>query len=328
MPLLDAADPKAVQAAAEALAACELLAFPTETVYGLGARADDDAAVQRIYSAKGRPAAHPLIVHAADAGQAQRFALDWPAPAQALAQAFWPGPLTLIVKREPALAAAAAGGQGTIGLRVPAHPVAQALLREAHRLGIPGVAAPSANRFGKVSATTAAHVLQEFGPELNVLDGGECPGGIESAIVDCSGAQPTLLRPGLLQRAQIEAVLGAPLRERDAQSPRASGSLRSHYAPSAKLRLMSAQQLRDALELLGPQALNLKLAVYSRARLRAGRGVEHRLMPDDAVGAAHELFAALREFDARGVKLIWVEQPPESAEWEGVRDRLVRAAAD
>jgi len=328
MPLLAATDPKAVQVAAEALAAGELLAFPTETVYGLGARADDDAAVQRVYSAKGRPAAHPLIVHAADAEQARRFALDWPAAAQALAQAFWPGPLTLIVRREPTLGQAAAGGQGSIGLRVPAHPVARALLREAHRLGVPGVAAPSANRFGRVSATTAAHVLQEFGPELKVLDGGECPGGIESAIVDCSGTQPTLLRPGLLQRAQIEAVLGAPLRERDAQSPRASGSLRSHYAPAARLRLMSTQQLRDALELLGPQSLNLKLAVYSRARLRAGRGVQTRLMPDDAAAAAHELFAALREFDAQGMQLIWVERPPESAEWEGVRDRLTRAAAD
>lgn len=328
MPLLDAADPKAVNAAAEALAAGELLAFPTETVYGLGARADDDAAVQRIYSAKGRPAAHPLIVHIADAEQARRFARDWPASAQALAQAFWPGPLTLIVQREPALAAAAASGQGSIGLRVPAHPVAQALLREAQQRGVNGVAAPSANRFGHVSATTAAHVLQEFGAELKVLDGGECPGGIESAIVDCSGAQPALLRPGLLQRAQIEAVLGAPLRDRDAQSPRASGSLRSHYAPNAKLRLMSAQQLRDALELLGPQALHLKLAVYSRARLHAGRGLECRLMPDDPAAAAHELFSALREFDARGVKLIWVEHPPEGAEWEGVRDRLMRAAAD
>ncbi len=177
--LLVAADPQAVRAAAEALAAGELLAFPTETVYGLGARADDDAAVQRIYQAKGRPAAHPLIVHAADAEQARRFAQDWPVSAQALAQAFWPGPLTLIVKRVPALAQAAAGGQATIGLRVPGHPLAQALLHEALRLGVPGVAAPSANRFGRVSATCAAHVLQEFGEAMKVLDGGECPGGIE-----------------------------------------------------------------------------------------------------------------------------------------------------
>lgn len=328
MPLLPAADPRSLAVAAAALAAGELLAFPTETVYGLGARADDDAAVQRIFAAKGRPSTHPLIVHAADAAHAQRFAAAWPASAQVLAEAFWPGPLTLIVRRAPGMAQAAAGGAPTLGLRVPAHALARSLLREALRLGVPGVAAPSANRFGRVSATCAAHVAQEFGVELKVLDGGECPGGIESAIVDCSGALPALLRPGLLARARIEAVLGAPLRARDAASPRASGSLQSHYAPAAKLRLMSAQQLRDALELLGPQASKLKLAVYSRARLHAGRGIEHRSMPDDPAAAAHELFAALREFDARGAALIWVEQPPDGADWEGVRDRLQRAAAE
>ena len=327
MPLFDAADPLAVPAAAQALAAGELLAFPTETVYGLGARADDDAAVQRIYAAKGRPAAHPLIVHCADLQQAQRFAAHWPAAAQNLAQAFWPGPLTLIVPRQPSLGQAAAGGQASIGLRVPAHPLAQALLHEAQRLGVPGVAAPSANRFGRVSATRAVHVEQEFGAKLKVLDGGECPGGIESAIVDCTTAQPALLRPGMLARAQLEGVLGMPLREPDAQSPRASGSLRSHYAPSARVRLMSQRQLRDALDLLGPQASSLKLAVYSRSRLRAGQGVEHRRMPDHPAAAAHELFAALRDFDQLGVQLIWVEELPDSPEWEGVRDRLTRAAA-
>lgn len=328
MPLLDAADPAAIRAAAEAVAAGQLLAFPTETVYGLGARADDDAAVQRIYAAKGRPAAHPLIVHVADAAQAASFAADWPAAAQALAQAFWPGPLTLIVRRAAHRAQAAAGGLPTIGLRVPAHPVAQALLREALALGVPGIAAPSANRFGRVSATRAAHVVQEFGHELKVLDGGECPGGIESAIVDCSGRAPALLRPGLLQRAKIEAVLGTRLSERDAASPRASGSLRSHYAPAARLRLMSTQQLRDALDVLGPAAGSLKLAVYSRTALRPPRGIAWRRMPEQAAAAAQELFAALREFDAQGAQLIWVEQPPDDAEWEGVIDRLVRAAAD
>jgi L-threonylcarbamoyladenylate synthase len=205
--------------------------------------------------------------------------------------------------------------------------VAQALLREALGLGVPGVAAPSANRFGRVSATTAAHVQHEFGDALKVLDGGACPGGIESTIVDCSAAQPALLRPGLLPRARIEAVLGAPLGERHAASPRASGSLRSHYAPTARLRLMSTQQLRDALEVLGAQAGGLKLAVYCRSRLRAGRAVDLRQMPDDPVAAAQELFAALRGFDARGAQLIWVEQPPVTADWEGVRDRLERAAA-
>jgi L-threonylcarbamoyladenylate synthase len=169
--------------------------------------------------------------------------------------------------------------------------------------------------------------VQEFGPGLTVLDGGECPGGIESAIVDCTGAQPALLRPGLLSRARIEAVLGSALHDGDASSPRASGTLRSHYAPDAKLRLMSRQQLRDALALLGAQASGLRLAVYSRSAMSAGRGIEWRRMPDNAAAVAHELFAVLREFDAQGVKLIWIEMPPDSAEWDGVRDRLQRAAS-
>lgn len=327
MPLLDARDAQALQQAAAVLAAGELVAFPTETVYGLGARADDDAAVRRIFAAKGRPADHPLIVHVAEPAQVHAFAADWPPLAQKLAEAFWPGPLTLIVPRRPDVAAVAAGGQDSIGLRLPGHPVAQALLRAAHQQGVPGVAAPSANRFGRVSATSAAHVVQEFGTDLVVLDGGECPGGIESAIVDCCGGRATLLRPGLLPRARLEALLGGPLHDRDADSPRASGTLEAHYAPSARLRLMSAAQLRDALTILGPDSAGLGLAVYSRSSLPRGRGVAYRRMPDDPVAAAHELFAALRDFDARGVKLLWVEEPPDGAEWEGVADRLRRAAA-
>ncbi len=327
MPLLDARDPQALQQAAGVLAAGDLLAFPTETVYGLGARADDDAAVRRIFAAKGRPADHPLIVHVAEAAQAQAFAAEWPPLAQKLAQAFWPGPLTLIVPRRPEVAAVAAGGQDSIGLRVPAHPVAQQLLRAAGQRGVPGVAAPSANRFGRVSATCAAHVVQEFGADLAVLDGGDCPGGIESTIVDCRGGRATLLRPGLLTRAQLEAVIGGPLHERDADSPRASGTLEAHYAPQARLRLMSAAQLRDALTILGSDGAGLGLAVYSRSSLPRARGVAYRRMPDDPAAAAHELFAALRDFDARGIKLLWVDEPPAGADWEGVADRLRRAAA-
>jgi L-threonylcarbamoyladenylate synthase len=328
MPLLDARDAADVTAAAQVLARGELLAFPTETVYGLGARADDDVAVQRIFAAKGRPAVHPLIVHLADAALAEDFAAAWPPAAQALAQAFWPGPLTLIVPRRAHMASAAAGGHASIGLRVPAHPVARALLQQARQLGVAGVAAPSANRFGRISATQAAHVVQEFGDALAVLDGGECPGGIESAIVDCTSARPALLRPGLLPRARIEAVLGDVLAGRDADSPRASGELRSHYAPRARLRLMNTAQLRDALQVLGPQSAGLGLAVYSRAALPKARGVMQRAMPDDATAAAHELFSVLRQFDDSGARLIWVEQPPSSADWEGVADRLHRAAAE
>jgi L-threonylcarbamoyladenylate synthase len=311
--------------AAERLAAGELVAFPTETVYGLGARADDPAAVARIYAAKGRPSDHPLIVHVADVQAARRFAQPWPELADRLAAAFWPGPLSLIVARASGEAEAPAAGQPTIGLRCPSHPVAHALLLEAQARGVPGVAAPSANRFGRISPTTAAHVQTQLGDAVAVLDGGACEVGIESAIVDCSRAVPHLLRPGALGRARIEAVLGQPLGDFDADAPRAPGTLAAHYAPKARLRLMSTPMLRDALKVLG-QGLPA-LAVYSRTLRSAERGIVFRRMPDQPQAAAHELFAVLHELDALGVSLIWVEQPPDTPDWDGVRDRLQRAAA-
>jgi L-threonylcarbamoyladenylate synthase len=330
--LLDARDPaaagatQAVHQAARALAGGELVGMPTETVYGLAARADDDAAVAKIFAAKGRPADHPLIVHVPDVGSAQVFAADWPAVAQQLAARFWPGPLTLIVPRMPGVAGASAGGQDSIGLRCPSHPVAQALLREAKALGVPGVAAPSANRFGRISPTRAAHVVEEFGDALLVLDGGDCEVGIESSIVDCSRGRPVLLRPGVLTRRQLEAAAGQPLADRDDAAPRASGTLEAHYAPRAKLRLMAGPMLNTALQML--EGSTLKLAVYSRTvPAKAVRGLRHRVMPSQASQAAHELFSALRELDAEGVHLIWVEEPPADPEWDGVRDRLQRAAA-
>jgi len=319
-------DGLAVQQAAGLLAAGELVAFPTETVYGLGARADDDAAVAKIFRAKGRPADHPLIVHLAEPGDAERFARELPAVARRLMDAFWPGPLTLILSRREAVGAAAAGGQSSIGLRCPSHPVARALLAAAQQLGVAGVAAPSANRFGRVSPTQAAHVAEEFGDALMVLDGGACELGIESSIVDCSRGRPVLLRPGVLTRARIEAAAGEPLHAPDADAPRASGTLAAHYAPNARLRLMSQQMLTSALQLLGDQPL--KLAVYSRGvPLGAASGVRHRRMPSLPDQAAHELFSVLRELDAEGVQLIWVEEPPADPAWDGVRDRLLRAAA-
>jgi L-threonylcarbamoyladenylate synthase len=324
--LLKGSDTGALAQAAAMLAAGELVAFPTETVYGLGARADDDAAVARIFAAKGRPADHPLIVHVADADAARRFAARVPPVAIRLIAAYWPGPLTVIVPRAEGIASAAAGGHATIGLRCPAHPVARALLAAARERGVPGIAAPSANRFGRISPTRAEHVQAEFGATLPVLDGGPCELGIESSIVDCSRGHPVLLRPGTLTRAQIEAAAGEPLLDADASAPRASGTLEAHYAPSAPLRVMSAQQLHMALQVLGRSAL--KLAVYS-SPLPAGlaAGVCHRVMPARADAAAHELFCVLREFDAERVQVIWVEEPPASPEWEGVRDRLRRAAA-
>jgi L-threonylcarbamoyladenylate synthase len=321
----------AIEQAARALAAGELVAFPTETVYGLGADAGSDSAVAKIFAAKGRPADHPLIVHVADIWALPLFASDVPEFALRLIKAFWPGPLTVIVARREGVAAAAAGGQATIGLRCPAHPVAHALLRACAQMRPPvhGIAAPSANKFGRVSPTTTEHVRQEFGDALLVLDGGACQVGIESCIVDCSRGAPVLLRPGTLTREQLEAAMGQPLRDpgdlQDA-APRASGTLESHYAPNARVRLMDALALQMALDVLGAQAAGI--AIYSRAILHTASGkVPRRRMPDDAQETARQLFAVLREFDAQGVQLIWVETPPESPEWEGVRDRLKRAAA-
>ena len=324
--VLDGGDALALQQAAGLLAAGELVAFPTETVYGLGARADDDEAVAKIFDAKGRPADHPLIVHVAEPSDAERFARSVPAVARRLMGAFWPGPLTLILPRADGLAAAAAGGQSSIGLRCPSHPVAHALLAAAQQLGVAGIAAPSANRFGRISPTLASHVVSEFGDALTVLDGGACELGIESSIVDCSRGHPVLLRPGVLTRARLEAAAGEPLLAPDADAPRASGTLAAHYAPNAKLRLMSQQMLTSALQLLGDRPM--KLAVYSRSvPLGAANGVRHRRMPALPDQAAHELFSVLRELDAEGVQLIWVEEPPADPEWDGVRDRLLRAAA-
>ena len=320
----DGRDRAEIQQAAQRLADGSLVAFPTETVYGLGARADVDAAVAGIFAAKGRPPDHPLIVHVAAPGNAARFASAIPAVARRLIEAFWPGPLTLILPRLPQVAGAAAGGHPSIGLRCPAHPVAQALLQAAETLGVPGVAAPSANRFGRISPTRASHVEDEFGTGLFVLDGGECRLGIESAIVDCTRGAPVLLRPGALTRARIEDVAGETLRARDDDAAAAPGTLAAHYAPRARLRLMSTAELRTALPLLGAEAN--QVALYSRTALLPS-GPLVRRMPLSAEAAGHELFATLRELDATQARLIWVEQPPDSPEWEGVRDRLERAAA-
>ena len=320
-----------VQAAARQLASGGLLGLPTETVYGLAADAGQPDAVRRIFTAKGRPADHPLIVHLPPAWHSgvDHHALEVPAFARALMDAFWPGPLTLIVPRRPGVAEAAAGGQASVGLRCPAHPVAQAVLQAAQALGVQGVAAPSANRFGRVSPTTAAHVQAELGDALLVLDGGACAVGIESTIIDCTRGVPVLLRPGAITRDQIAAACGLhPLSKEElpAHTPRASGTLLTHYAPSAKVRLMDAKALQAGLDVLGSDAAHL--AVYARTSLHsASSGVLLRRMPADAATAATELFAALRSFDDAGVRLIWIETPPDTPDWEGVRDRLQRAAA-
>jgi len=329
--LRDGRDPDVLASAARLLAEGGVVAFPTETVYGLGARADSDAAVAAIFAAKGRPSDHPLIVHVASLTQVAYFAATLPAVAERLGAEFWPGPLTLIIPRSPRVALAAAGGHSSIGLRCPAHPVARALLQAAWELGVPGVAAPSANRFGRISPTLATHVVAEFGGSLLVLDGGPCELGLESAIVDCTQAHPVLLRPGSLTRRQIAAAAGEPLLNRSAGSARAPGTLEAHYAPRATLQLLSLPALEAALRQLAPAAA-AAVAVYSRTTLegvpsQVRSNLALRAMPQGAAAAGHALFADLRELDAPGVDQIWVERPPDTAQWEAVLDRLERAAA-
>ena len=328
--ILDGASPEAITQAVQAISAGQLLGLPTETVYGLAADAARPDAVARIFAAKGRPSNHPLIVHVADAAGVAHFARDVPSFAERLMAAFWPGPLTLILPRRLDVGEATAGGQDSIGVRCPSHPVAQAVL-QALALATPpvwGLAAPSANQFGRVSPTTAAHVAGEFGDSLLVLDGGPCGVGIESTIVDCTRGAPVLLRPGAISRAQVEAACGQRLQGDAAlgEAPRASGTLEAHYAPAAKVRLMHAKALQTSLDLLGAEAAHI--AVYARTPLRMlSSQVLLRRMPDDAQATAQQLFSALRDFDTQGVKLIWVESVPDTAEWDGVRDRLQRAAA-
>ena len=320
-----------VQAAVAALARGELLGLPTETVYGLAANADDEAAVARIFAAKGRPADHPLIVHLAGAAGVAHYAREVPAFAARLIEAFWPGPLTLILPRRPDAARAAAGGQDSVGLRCPSHLVAQRVLAAcgAHQPPIHGLAAPSANRFGRVSPTTARHVADEFGDALLVLDGGACSVGIESTIIDCTRGAPVLLRPGVLDACALAAACGQRIlskEELSAHTPRASGTLLSHYAPKAIVRLMGAKELQAGLDVLGADAAHVGVYARSALRLSAARTLLVR-MSDTPADAAHELFARLRAFDDAGVRLVWVEAPPDDPAWDGVRDRLQRAAA-
>ncbi len=327
--ILNGQDAASIAQAVQTLVAGGLLGLPTETVYGLAADATNEQAIAGIFAAKGRPADHPLIVHVAGAEQVPVFASEVPAFAQRLMDAFWPGPLTLILPRREGVATASAGGQNSIGLRCPSHPVAQALLRACSASGLAGLSAPSANKFGRVSPTTAAHVQSEFGDALLILDGGACEVGIESTIVDCTRGMPVLLRPGRITRDQIEAACGVSLQDPQTltqAAPKASGTLESHYAPRAKVRVMPGDELHQRLQSLGVHANNL--GVWSRAApADLSAGVLWRAQAPQAEQAAHDLFAVLRALDARGVMQIWVEQPPETPEWEGVADRLRRAAA-
>lgn len=327
----------AIVAAARLLEAGELVAFPTETVYGLGADAENPAAIAKIYAAKGRPSNHPVIVHIASQAEAARWAAELPEPAQRLMAAFWPGPLTLIVKRAASVPDAVSGGQDTIGLRCPSHPVAQALMRE-FKNGKGGIAAPSANKFGHVSPTTAQHVRDEFGvedgsPLACVLDGGQSTVGIESTIIDVSRMDshgPVLLRPGSIGADAIAAVIGVHPTTQDQEAPRVSGSLPSHYAPRSPVALVASLDCAETLQSLVARGRRVAVIAHGAARWETTgpQSVAVTRLPDDAAGYAHGLYAALRELDAAAPDIILVEAPPRDAAWSGVWDRLQRAAHD
>jgi len=314
--------PEDLDRAVNLLADGRLVAFPTETVYGLGADASNSDAVAAIFRAKRRPADHPVIVHLPTAEAMRDWAVDIPPAAWKLADAFWPGPLTLVLRRSGRVDRVITGGQDSVGLRVPGNRVALALLA---RFG-GALAAPSANRFGRISPTRAEHVLDEFGEEVAaVVDGGPCAVGLESTIVDLSGAKPLLLRPGMISAGAIAAVLGdEPAAAGRNQGARASGRMPSHYAPGSRLTLVGPDELETRTSKWRASGERLVVLALSAGRDAAGDRVR---MPADPAHYARELYAALRRADAEAPDRIVVERPPDRPDWEAVRDRLRRAAA-
>jgi len=312
----------AVSRAVQVLREGGLVALPTETVYGLGADASSELAVRRIFAVKGRPSTHPLIVHVASLDAARAWAHELPPAGEALARAFWPGPLTLVVRRSALASDAVTGGQDTVAVRVPAHPLALEVLRAFGG----GIAAPSANRFGRLSPTTAAHVLEELGTQVDViLDGGPCTVGVESSIVDVTGAQPRLLRPGGVPREALEAALGQRLLQPAAEAGvRAPGMLASHYAPRAGVWVVDAPSLDPAVREAQSRGQRLVALVPEGTPLRAG--VPRLTVPTQATAFARVLYARLREADAVA-DLILVVPPETSGLGLAVQDRLRRAAA-
>ena len=332
-----ASDDREIAAAARLLERGLLVALPTETVYGLGADAENPAAIARIYTAKGRPSNHPLIVHLASAADLGHWVDAAPAVTQDLIDRFWPGPLTLILQRAAQIDAAVAGGQDSIGVRCPAHPVAQALLRE-FKQGKGGIAAPSANRFGRISPTSAQHVHDEFPGEIGatraiaaVLDGGQCAVGIESTILDLSrwstqGA--VLLRPGRIDPLQLAEILGTMPAAPDSAAPRVSGSLAAHYAPRTPVALIATAALPTVLAQLATAGRRVALLHWHPRTVAELTGVTACAIAPLAAAYAQALYASLRRLDAAAAELIVIEAVPDSADWQAVNDRLRRAAFD
>lgn len=312
--------------AVSALRQGRLVGMPTETVYGLAADALNPSAVEKIFAAKGRPADHPLIVHIASAQDLDAWAREVPPAAKRLAAAFWPGPMTLILKRQPTVPDVVTGGQDTVGLRVPSHPLALALLKEFGS----GVAAPSANRFGRISPTRASHVVEELGDRVSiVLDGGECEVGIESTIIDVSRGAPVLLRPGRIGKEEIARVAGEPVLEPEemhSETPRVSGALASHYAPVTPVTLLEPMALYRAAADARSQGQTIAVLALTLIDDAPPTHSVWRVAPADAVAYAHRLYASLRWLDQCGAARILVETPPANEDWRAVNDRLRRAA--
>ena len=315
------------------LKAGQLIGLPTETVYGLAADANNPDAIAKIFVAKGRPADHPLIVHLGADDLLNNYARDIPDAAWALAEAFWPGPLTLILKKAPGVPDTVTGGQDTVGVRIPGHPIALALLRafaEACPTG-GGLAAPSANKFGRISPTAAAHVATELGDAVAlVLEGGDCQVGIESTIVDLTRGAPVILRPGVIIAEQIELVLGQPLAvnsvaaELDVQAaPRVSGSLASHYAPHTPLTVLELADIDQKLAVARCAAIVRDVPELS-ATLRQHEDVV--VLANQPARYAHDFYRILRELDAKHYAHLYVQDLPDTPDWLAVRDRLGRAA--
>ncbi len=317
-----------IKQAVELLQAGEVVAIPTETVYGLAADASNEVAVSKIFELKGRPADHPVIVHIADASKLTDWAIDIPESAYQLAASFWPGPLTLILKKAPHVTPLVTGGQDTIGLRAPSHPVAREILQKFQG----GLAAPSANRFGKISPTTAQHIIDEFKNEIPlIIDGGPCDVGIESTIIDLSGDIPRILRPGMISSEKLNSILHQSITLSDQTAPRVSGSLESHYAPSTKAVLVDSDLLEDFLN-----KTNKKIAVMMRQKTSGEkqalldpavkpRDDEIIFMPNNPESYAKRLYQTLHNLDQLHFDLIVIEAVPNTPEWNAISDRLRRA---
>lgn len=309
--------------AAEVLRSGGLVAFPTETVYGLGANAEDPAAVKRVFEVKGRPPSHPLIVHLSDAAQLDEWVESVPAAARLLAERFWPGPLTLVLRRNPRVPLEATGGLETVAVRVPAHPVALAMLAEFGG----GVVAPSANRFGAVSPTTADHVRAELGDAVDVvLDGGSCTVGVESTIVDATSENLSVLRPGGVTREDLEATLGRAVPVPSTSDVRVPGQHPSHYAPRARVVLVDPEKV--AIEAERAQELGHRVGVLLPSSFGGATVKAHAVVPvpDSMTTYARELYAFLRELDRRGCDLVIASLPVEEGLGLAIANRLRRAA--